>query len=105
MPRMRGRVHWAEPDSRGVALPRVATRAPPAFPSAGGIADLLVTVIKGVAGRTERDWRKAVGQIERLPTSRYVIHHWRAAPAGSPAERDLVERAVAVVRAEHPYIA
>ena len=82
----------------------MATRAPPAFLSAEEIADLVVTCIQGVAGRTKRDWRKAVGAFERVPTWRHVTHNWRATPTGTAAERDVVERAVAVVRAEHPYI-
>ena len=69
------------------------------------IGDLLATVIAGVAGGTKAGWRKAIGPIEKLPTWRYVRFNWRITPQVQPPEREIIERAAELVRAEHPYIA
>ena len=93
-----------ELDSGGVTLLSMATAAAITFLSSGELADLLATVIQGVAGGTKAGWRKAIGPVERLPTWQYVRFNWRVNPTGSPAQRETIKRAVEVVRAEHPYI-
>lgn len=81
----------------------MATRPAPMTPAE--IGDLLATVIAGVAGGTKARWRKAIGPIEKLPTWKHVRFNWRVSPHVKPEERDVIQRAVEVVRAEHPYIA
>jgi hypothetical protein len=65
---------------------------------------MLAAVIAGVAGGSQARWRNLLGPIERLPTWKHVTHNWRVSPAGTAAERRIIEQAVQVVRAEHPYI-
>ena len=91
-----------EPDSGGVTLPRMATRIH--FHTADELAQLLATVIAGVAGGTAGRWRRIIGHFEKLPTWNNVHCNWRIAPGGNGVERAEVEQAAAIVRAEHPYI-
>lgn len=82
----------------------MATRATKVL-SADELGDLLVKIIQGVAGGTAAGWRKAIGKIQRVETWRFVAFNWLVTPTGSAAQRATVEKAVAIVRAEHPYIA
>ena len=82
----------------------MATRALPKIMSADEVGDLLAHVIHGVAGGTEAGWRKVIGPVERMPTWVMVSHNWRVEPKGTAAQRRTVEQAVAIVRAEHPYV-
>ena len=82
----------------------MATAPPASFMSADELRQLLVQVIAGVAGGTKAQWSKALGPVERLPTWLHVRHNWRVACRGTDEQRDIMERAIEVVRAEHPYI-
>ena len=82
----------------------MATRAPLTFPAPAGMADLLAEVVSGVAGGSKAAWRKRIGPVERLPTWRHVTPNWRVAPTGSVQQRSMIEHAVEIVRAEHPYV-
>ena len=75
----------------------------PAPTTCDEIHDLLAHVIAGVAGGTEADWRKLI-VIERVPTWRFVRHNWLVEPRGTAAERAVIEKAVEIVRGEHPYM-
>lgn len=83
----------------------MATRVPITYPAPTEMADLLAEVVAGVAGGSKAAWRRRVGKVEQLPTWRHVTHNWRVVPTGTAEQRDVIERAVAVVRAEHPYVA
>lgn len=67
------------------------------------IANLLAHVIAGVAGGREAEWKKRI-TIGRVPTWRFVRYNWLVEPSGTAAQREVIEKAVAIVRAEHPYI-
>lgn len=82
----------------------MATRARSVM-TADEIGNLLVEVIRGVAGGTVTAWRKVIGKVQRVDTWRYVAFNWLVTPTGSKTQRDIADRAVAIVRAEHPYIA
>lgn len=73
--------------------------------SAEDIADVLATVITGVAGGDKASWLKLIGPIERLPTWKYVRFNWHIDPSGSDAQREVICRALEVMRSAHPYIA
>lgn len=74
------------------------------FPTNDELVDLLATVIAGAAGGTKARWRRAIGPVEQLPTWCNIHCNWRVSPCGTGEERAVVEQAVAIVRAEHPYI-
>jgi hypothetical protein len=68
------------------------------------IRGLLAHVLASVAGGTEAKWRRLIGPVEKLPTWRYVRFNWQVTPTGSVAERQVINKDVDIVRAEHPYI-
>ncbi|QNE31171.1 hypothetical protein F1C10_03930 [Sphingomonas sp. NBWT7] len=53
---------------------------------------------------SEATWRRRIGAIERYPTWKYVRFNWGVTASKSAAERQAIEKAVEIVRAEHPYI-
>ena len=69
------------------------------------LRDLLATVITGVAGGSDSDWRRAIGPVTKLPIATNARCNWRVAPHGSAAELGVIRRAVEIVRAAHPYVA
>lgn len=83
----------------------MASRPAITFMTGDELATTLAAVIAGVAGGTTGKWRKIIGRVERLHTWQHVTHNWRVEPSGTWAERQMVEQAVKIVRAEHPYIA
>jgi hypothetical protein len=69
-----------------------------------GIRRLLAHVLAGVAGGTGAKWRRLIGPMEKLPTWRNTRFHWRTAARGTAAEREVIGKAVDIVRAQHSYI-
>jgi hypothetical protein len=68
------------------------------------IRDLLAHLLAGVAGGDEAKWRRLIGSIERYPTWKHVRFNWGVKPRAMGGERDAIDKAVELVRAEHPYI-
>lgn len=67
--------------------------------------DLLATLLEGAAGKSADHWRKAIGEIEELrPIHSYVRGNWRVQPRGTKKDLDAIQKAVDVVRQEHPYV-
>lgn len=76
-----------------------------AVPTPAELRETLVTMLVGAAGGTGAQWRKAVGEVEKLPTWANVRSNWRVTPKGSAAEVDAIGKAVEIARAAHPYVA
>ncbi|NYT43090.1 hypothetical protein HZY97_20110 [Sphingomonas sp. R-74633] len=74
-------------------------------PTPDEMRDLLATLLEGAAGGSHREWLRAIGPVEKLPTYLNIHCNWAVHPKGKPAERKAIEQAVAVVRAAHPYVA
>jgi hypothetical protein len=72
--------------------------------TAEDVRELIATLLAGAAGGSTARWKRLVGDVEQLPTWRFVRFNWRIEPSGTPAERATIAKAVDVVRAEHPYI-
>ncbi|WP_085810721.1 hypothetical protein [Sphingomonas sp. TZW2008] len=68
------------------------------------IRDLLAHLLAGVTDACEATWRRRIGAIERYPTWKYVRFNWGVALSRSVVDREAIEKAVEIVRAEHPYI-
>ena len=69
------------------------------------LRDLLAALLEGAAGKPADHWRKAIGEVEELkPIHSYVQGNWRVQPKGTKKDIAAIERAVDVVRAEHPYV-
>jgi hypothetical protein len=74
-------------------------------PTPDELRDLLATLLEGAAGGTHDSWLRAIGPVENLPTHKNIHCNWRVHPKGTPAQRAAIERAVEIVREEHPYAA
>ena len=81
----------------------MATRAH--VPSLGELSDVLATILAGAAGGSKATWVKRVGPVEKLPIATNARCNWRVRPRAKPDELDVIDRAVEIVRAEHPYVA
>ena len=91
-----------EPASHPMNLVKVPTVIPSL--TADQTRTLLATLLAGAAGGTEAKWRRLIGEMELLPSWKYVRFNWRVAPTGSVKEREAIDKAVEVVRTEHPYV-
>lgn len=69
------------------------------------LRDLLATLLEGAAGGTHEAWADAIGPVEKLPTHLNMHCNWTVYPAGTAQEMRAIDRAVDIVRAEHPYVA
>ena len=67
--------------------------------------DLLAELLEGAAGNTRDHWRRAIGELEQLPTRFHVRSNWRVRPRGRKRDLEAVEQAVEVARQKHPYVA
>jgi hypothetical protein len=65
---------------------------------------IIAHVLAGVAGGAETTWRTLIGPIARVPTWQHVRYNWIVQPIGTADQREWIMEAVAVVRAEHPYV-
>jgi hypothetical protein len=77
----------------------------PAVPTPEGLRDMLVEILAGAAGKTEAHWRAAVGEVEKLPVATNVRSNWAIRPTGNRTDVATIERAAAIVREAHPYVA
>lgn len=66
--------------------------------------DLLADLLQGAAGGERDHWLDAIGPVEQLPTHLNVRGNWRVHPKGEKSEIEAIERAVEIVRQEHPYV-
>jgi 4-aminobutyrate aminotransferase-like enzyme len=67
--------------------------------------DLMATLLTGAAGNSHEHWLEAVGPVKKLPTHSNVRCNWRISPKGSKRDLEAIEKAVEIVREEHPYVA
>ena len=59
-----------------------------------------------VAGReTPEHWRQAIGPVEKLSAATSVRFNWAIKPKGNRTDVATIERAAAIVREAHPYVA
>lgn len=75
------------------------------IPTPDGLRDILAEILTGAAGKTEDHWREAVGRVEKLPVATNVRSNWRITPKGNRTDVATIERAAAIVREAHPYVA
>ena len=68
------------------------------------LRDLLLEVIVGAAGGDEANWRKALGEVEKLPIAFNAQSNWAVHPTGTKAQR-AIAKAVDLVREQHRYVA
>ncbi len=69
------------------------------------LCDLLLEVIVGAAGGDEAKWRKALGDVEKLPIATNAQSNWAVHPTGTKAQKAVIEKAVDLMREQHRYVA
>jgi hypothetical protein len=69
------------------------------------LRDLLLEVIVGAAGGDEAKWRKALGDVEKLPIAFNTQSNWAVHPSGTKAQKAVIAKAVDLVREQHRYVA
>lgn len=67
------------------------------------LIDLLAHLLAGAAGGEEADWAKLM-RIERVNLTFSPQSNWRVIARGSPKQKGAIEKAVDVVKGEHPYV-
>lgn len=70
--------------------------------------ELRATLVGLLAGATETGpakWERMIGQVEVLPIVFNPRCNWRVEVRKGPAEdRDVIEKAIELLRGEHPYV-
>jgi len=74
-------------------------------PTPAGLLDMLVEILTGAAGKTDAHWRAAIGEVQKLPVATNVRSNWVIHPNGNRTDVATIERAAAIVREAHPYVA
>jgi hypothetical protein len=65
-------------------------------------------IAMAIARRTQRSalyWRRKVGRVLRLPLRSGRPYNWFVDPSGDDDDLAMIEKAITIVRAGHPYIA
>lgn len=70
---------------------------------AAAILSLLVELLAGATGKSEAHWRNVLGEIEVRPLAMNVRGNWFVGPTGSADDVEAAEKAIDLVRREHPY--
>ena len=75
-------------------------------PSPDALRHLLVTILVGALGETRSHWDTRLSDVLRLDLGGNPSANWtvRTVRGASVAERDALERAVELVKAEHPCV-
>ena len=70
--------------------------------------ELRATLVSMVAGATETSparWERMIGQVDVLPIVFNPRCNWRIEVQKGPAKnRDVIEKAIEILRGEHPYV-
>jgi hypothetical protein len=69
------------------------------------LRDLLLELIVGAAGGDEAKWRKALGEVEKLPIAFNAQSNWAVHPTGTKAQKAVIVKAIDLVREQHRYVA
>jgi hypothetical protein len=72
--------------------------------TATALRALLVSLLAGATGSSEDKWRKVIGEVVLHPLTGRIDTNWTVAVKGSAADRGAAEKAIALVRGEHPYV-
>ncbi|TXC67949.1 hypothetical protein FSB78_18335 [Sphingomonas ginsenosidivorax] len=64
----------------------------------------LVTLIAGATETRTSRWDKLIGEVEILPIVFNPRSNWRVAVRGEGDDRDAIEKAVELLRGQHPYV-
>jgi hypothetical protein len=68
------------------------------------LRELMVELLTGAAGGEETRWRECIGPVSWHPLGNRPASNWTIEPTGSSREREAIEHAARLLRAEHPYV-
>jgi len=74
------------------------------IPTAAKIRETIAKILTSAAGGTEEHWWRCTGNVAAFSLAAKSQTNWTVQPRGTPEERDMVNRAVAVVREAYPYV-
>jgi hypothetical protein len=72
-------------------------------PTASELEELLATMLAGVVGGDENDWKRAIGAVEVLDIVWHPKCNWTVNPTGSIEQVAAIGAAAAVLADAHPY--
>lgn len=72
-------------------------------PTAAEIQSMLIELIAGATETDPERWRDIVGEVETQPIAFAVSGNWKVHPKGKKADREIVEKAAALLREQHRY--
>ncbi|MFS0737525.1 hypothetical protein ABC347_10790 [Sphingomonas sp. 1P06PA] len=70
----------------------------------GELRALLIELLAGATGADPRYWEKLVGKVETFPMAMRPKSNWDVATTAKKADGRAFERAVDLVREQHPYV-
>lgn len=65
---------------------------------------LLSEILIGAAGRTREHWIALIGPVNLIPVAPNVNSNWSVSPIATEDELVAIDKAIGIVRAEHPYV-
>lgn len=74
------------------------------IPTAAEIRSIIAKILTIAFDGSEQHWLNLLGNVAALSRSSNPYGNWIARPRGTAEERDLINRAVAVVREVYPYV-
>jgi hypothetical protein len=75
------------------------------IPTENHLRQILATILAGATSRTETYWNGKIGTIRPVPPTTDPRSNWRLTDStGTAADTQAIEKAVALVQAEHPYV-
>lgn len=74
------------------------------MPTPDELREIIVGLLADGAGGEAKRWRDVVGKVRSLALAANVRSNWSVDPRGSEGELVVVQRAVKIVRAEHPHV-
>lgn len=72
--------------------------------TAAELQRVLIDLLVGAAGGTAERWTALLGTIEPRPAIENIHSNWRVSPTATGEERRAIDKAVELVREQHPYI-
>ena len=64
----------------------------------------LLAQVLTAAGHDEAYWLAKIGEVEKRPSVENIHSNWRVTPRAKGKDLGALQNAVALVRAEHPYV-
>jgi hypothetical protein len=77
----------------------------PYTPTEKELRQILATILAGVTGEAETVWAAKLGTLHPVPPTTDPRSNWKLTDSsGTVADKQAIEKAVALVRGEHPYV-